>query len=134
MLYQVTLGPEELPAVRARDLEAAWDLVAARRVPIGAPRRFRFEGPAGTLTVAVIDREARRWAGAVDRVAGLHTCQGIALCLRLLGLVGLLARMPDSTHAVSPALLRAVADAPLTPAAELSSPSIESLLSQGAPA
>ncbi len=130
MLYDMMLGPEDLPAVRARDLEAAWDMVATRRVPVGAPRRFRFEGPSGTLTIALLDREARRWAGAVDRVAGLHTCQGIALCVRLLRLAGLLAQAPG-VRVPLPALLRAAAAAPLTAEAELRSASIDDLLASG---
>ena len=37
-------------------------------------------------------RDARCWAGAVDRTVGLGTSYGLALCLRLLALVDLLAR------------------------------------------
>ena len=59
----------------------------------GAVRGFRFRRPDGSYTdLALADRDARCWAGAVDRTAGLTSSYGLSLCLRLLALVDLLAR------------------------------------------
>lgn len=37
------------------------------------------------------DRDARVWASSVDHIADLSTAHGVSVCLRLLGLVALLA-------------------------------------------
>ncbi len=124
--YLVDLPPEELPAVRGRDLEHAW--YAARDAAIaaswGAVRGFRFRRHDGTTTdLALADRDACCWASAVDGSVGMGSFYGLALCLRLLALVDLLARAPwaapffrlerDGAE-LDVSLLRAAATAPLT--------------------
>ncbi len=124
--YLVDLPPEALPTVYKRDLELAWD--AARDAALadhwGLVRAFRFNRPDGSHTdLALADRDASCWVGAVDRTVGLATTRGLSLCLRLLALVDLLARAPwarplfrlarDGAE-LHPALLRAAASQPLT--------------------
>jgi hypothetical protein len=124
--YFVDLPPEDLPSVCKRDLERAW--YAAREAALsehqGAIRAFRFNRPDGTFTdLALADRDARCWVGAVDRTTGIATASGLSLCLRLLALIDLLARAPW-TRALfhlardgaefHPALLRIAASHPLT--------------------
>ena len=126
ILVQVEQPAATLPPVRARDLVAAWD--AARDAAVaaiwGAALRIRFRQPDGTVTeLALQDRDARCWAGAVELTAGLQTVYGLSLCLRLLALVDLLARArwaaplctlrPDGAE-LHPALLRAAATTELT--------------------
>lgn len=125
--YLIDLPPEDLPAVRSRDVERAW--YAAREAAIasiwGVTRGFRFLRPDGTTTdFALADQDARCWAAAVDTTVGLGTCYGLSLCLRLLALIDLLARAPwagpfyrlarDGAE-LDPALLRAAAATPLSP-------------------
>jgi hypothetical protein len=124
--YLVDVPPEELPAVRGRDIERAW--YAARDAAIasawGAVRGFRFRRRDGTTTdLALADRDALCWAGAVDGTVGMGNCYGLSLCLRLLALVDLLARAHWATPLfrlardgaeLDPSLLRAAATAPLT--------------------
>ncbi len=126
LTYLVDLSPEELPAVRSRDLERAW--YAAREAAIsaawGAMRGFRFCRADGTHTdLALADPDARCWAGAVDGTVGLANSYGLSLCLRLLALVDLLARarwtsalfrLARDGAELDPTLLRAAATAPLT--------------------
>ena len=123
LTYALTLGPEDLPPVPARDLEAAWE--AARTVQAGEAvrRAFRFAGKAGPLDVSLGSEAARRWAAGADGVAGLHTCRGVSLCLRVLALVELMAHSPERA-ARQPALLRAVAAARLTVDGQLDPASI----------
>lgn len=124
--YLVDLPPEALPSVCKRDLELAW--YAARDAAIaqdgGTARAFRFRRPDGShIDFALSDRDARCWAGAVDRSVGLRSARGLSLCLRLLALVDLLTQAPwvrplfklarDGTE-FHPALLRAAASQPLT--------------------
>lgn len=124
--YLVDMPPEELPAVRGRDVERAW--YAARDAAIasvrGVTRGFRFLRGDGTTTdLALADPDASCWAAAVDDTVGLGTCYGLSLCLRLLALVELLARSPwaggfyrlarDGAE-LDPGLLRAAATTPLT--------------------
>jgi hypothetical protein len=124
--YFVGLPPEALPAVRARDLAAAWD--AARAAAIGEAwgqtRLFRFRRADGSFTdLALTDRDACCWARAVDATADMSRPYGLALCLRLLALVDLLGRAPWAAGlfqlkrdgaALHPEALRAPATAPLT--------------------
>lgn len=124
--YVVGLSPEALPAVRARDLAAAWD--AARAAAIGEAwgqtRLFRFRRADGGFTdLALTDRDACCWARAVDALADMSRPYGLALCLRLLALVDLLARAPWAVSlfqlkrdgaALHPDALHAAANAPLT--------------------
>lgn len=126
LTYVVDQPPTALPPVHRRDLELAW--AAARRAALGsawgAPRRFRFRHPDGSVTdLALQDPDARCWAEAVNGTAGLQTLHGLSICLRLLALVDLLARarwlhtlcpLRRDGAELHPALLRAAATAELT--------------------
>ena len=126
LTYLVDQPPAELPPVRGRDLAAAWDAArdAALGTVWGAARLFRFRQGDGSFTdLALQDRDARCWAGAVEMTAGLQTMYGLSLCLRLLALVDLLARarwtdglctMRRGGAELHPALLRAAATLQLT--------------------
>lgn len=124
--YLIDLPPEALPSVHRRDLERAWH--AARAAALaeqqGAVRGFRFNRPDGSHTdLALADRDARCWVGAVDRIVGIAHPPGMSLCLRLLALIDLLARAPWARSLFHlardgaefhPALLRTAASQPLT--------------------
>lgn len=126
LTYLVDLPPEELPPVHRRDLERAW--YAARDAALsdrwGVVRGFRFRREDGTYSdLALADRDACCWAGAVDYTVGLRNSYGLSVCLRLLALVDLLARVrwADSLCLLQrdgaelhPVLLRAAATTPLT--------------------
>ena len=126
LTYFVTLAPEDLPPVHRRDLERAWyaarDAALAQRWDVA--RLFRFQRPDGSYgDLALADRDACCWAGAVDGTLGLRNSYGLSVCLRLLALVDLLARVrwADSLYLLQrdganlhPSLLRAAASAPLT--------------------
>jgi hypothetical protein len=125
MTYLIDLPPEALPSVCRRDLERAW--YAAREAALaehqGAVRGFRFNRPDGSHTdLALADRDARCWVGAVDRTVGIANASGLSLCLRLLALVDLLvrARWADGLFTLRrdgaelhPALLREAAETTL---------------------
>ncbi len=123
LTYDLTLGPEDLPPIPARDLEAAWDAARTVRAVDAVGRAFRFEGKAGPLDVRLGSELARRWAAGADDVAGLHTCRGVSLCLRVLALVELAAGLPERAS-LRPALLRAVAAARLTADGQLDPASV----------
>jgi hypothetical protein len=126
MTYLIDLPPEALPSVCKRDLERAW--YAAREAALaerqGVVRGFRFNRPDGSHTdLALADRDARCWVGAVDRTVGIAHAPGLSLCLRLLALIDLLARAPWARSLLHlardgaefhPALLKAAASQPLT--------------------
>ena len=126
VIYLVDVPPEALPTVCKRDLERAW--YAARDAALaerhGAVRGFRFNRPDGSHTdLALADRDARCWVGAVDLTVGIATASGLSLCLRLLALIDLLARAPWARSLLHfardgaefhPALLKAAASQPLT--------------------
>jgi hypothetical protein len=126
LTYLIDLPPEALPSVCRRDLERAW--YAARDAALaqhqGVVRGFRFNRPDGSHTdLALADRDARCWVGAVDRTVGIAHASGMSLCLRLLALIDLLARAPWARSLFHlardgaefhPALLRAAASQPLT--------------------
>ena len=126
VVYRLDTPPEGLPAVRSRDLAAAWDAArdAARSAEWGSATRFLFNRTDGTSTeFALADRDARCWANAVGRVAPLRTSYGVSLCLRLLALVDLLARARWTASLLAfesglvrlhPALLRLAAASPLS--------------------
>ena len=128
--YLVAIPVEALPPVRSRDLAAAWDAArdAATDAIWGAERLFRFRrADGGTLDLALHDDDARCWASAVDGTTGMQTSYGMSLCLRLLALVALMARAPwlaglyrlnRAGVQLDPALLRAAAEAELTPDAQ----------------
>jgi len=139
--YLVDGPPEALPSVRGRDLERAW--YAAREAAIAgawsAVRGFRFRRPDGSHTdLALADPHARCWAGAVDGTVGLSNGYGLALCLRLLALVDLLARarwalplfrLERDGADLHPSLLLAAATAPLTAEARFDEGSFRANLS-----
>lgn len=126
LTYLIDRPPAALPPVRGRDLAAAWDAArdAALGAMWGAGRRFCFRGEDGAMIeLALHDRDARCWAGAVEVTTGLTTLYGLSLCLRLLALVDLLARarwtdglcqVRRGGAELHPALLRAAATAELT--------------------
>lgn len=124
--YLVEASPDALPCVRRRDIDAAWEAAreAATACRWGAPRGFRFRLADGSFTdIALADRDAACWAGAIDGTVGLHTSYGLSLCLRLLALVDLLTRatwaagllrLGRGGAELDPALLSVAATAPLT--------------------
>jgi hypothetical protein len=125
LTYLIHFEPSELPAVRTRDIVHAWDAAreAANRAVYGSGRAFRFRRPDGSWTdLALQHRDAACWAGAVDRAIGMETSYGLAVCLRLLALVDLLARAPWARDVIDlsceaklhPALLRLAAESRLT--------------------
>jgi hypothetical protein len=121
LLYVVDFEPEATPGVQAADLMRAWDAArgAANGARWGVDRALLFQRPDGALArLSLADAEARCWAGAVDRLFGLDHVYGLAVCLRLLALVDLLARAPwlaglydlaGGEAALHPALLEAAA-------------------------
>jgi hypothetical protein len=126
LFYLVDLPPEAMPSVRVQDLSRAWESAreAARAHVWSVPRGLRFHRQDGTtVDLALADRDATCWAGAVDKIVGLNTSYGLSLCLRLLALVDLLARaawaapglalQPDGAR-VHPVLLGLAANATLT--------------------
>lgn len=144
--YAIPLPPEAMPAVRPRDLAAAWDAAraAADAGAWGPPRFLRFSRADGASTdLALADTDAACWAEAVDATAGLSNLPGMALCLRLLALVEVLGRAPwmRGFFAIGaegaefhPALLRAAAEMPLDAAARFDERALRRLLSLSLPA
>jgi len=140
LTYLVTMPPEALPQVRARDIEAAW--YRARGAALGEQwgdlRIFHFLRADGSRTdLALTDPDAACWAAAADRIAGLTTAYGLSLCLRLLALVALLARarwtapffvLERDGARLEPALLAAAAEATLTPDAAFDSEALRARL------
>jgi hypothetical protein len=107
LAYIIDSPPEALPPVAREDLIAAWRAarVAALAKSAGLPRGLHFCRQDGSVFRLVLaDADACCWAAAVDRLAGLHTPYGLTLCLRLLGLVDLLAsaRWADSFFDLAP--------------------------------
>ena len=148
LTYRIDTAPGDLPPVLVRDLLHAWEHAreAARRAVWSVGRVFRFEAPDGTTThLALQDEDARCWAGAVDRSLGMQTFYGVSVCLRLLALVDLIAQAAWAAAMVDfdadgadlhPALVRAVAEARLTPDARFDEPLLRASLRTlpGAPA
>ncbi|MDT7953139.1 MAG: hypothetical protein RQ966_16680 [Acetobacteraceae bacterium] len=109
----------------------------------GEARLFQFRpADAARLDLALNDNDAACWAEAVDRGWGLQTAYGLSLCLRLLGLVALLANSaslralcPLSRAGVSldPALMRAAATVSLSDRGHLDESQIRAHLAQAAP-
>ncbi len=131
LTYLVPVAPSQLPPVRGRELQAAWDAARAVSHLAGTDwqrwaviRAFRFRCEGGACTdLLLADPDARAWASAVDRSCGLATRAGLSLCLRLLGLVELIARAPwmaafcslrSDGAELHPALLEAAGRLPLT--------------------
>lgn len=101
LTYLLDLAPEQLPPVQAADLARAWRAAGAAAVASawGRPRALVFRRGDGALQrLALADDEARCWAGAVERTLGLDTVYGLAVCVRLLALVDLLARAAWLRH------------------------------------
>jgi len=129
LTYLVDVAPEDLPPVRKRDVETAWEAArsAARARLWGRARGFRFRRTDGAYSdLLLVEPNAACWADAVDRTVGLHNTYGLSLCLRLLALVDLLARarwadklysLEHGAAVLDPALLRLAATARLTPEA-----------------
>ncbi|MCW3475036.1 hypothetical protein [Limobrevibacterium gyesilva] len=142
LTYLVDAPPEALPPVRQRDLAAAWDAArsAATHEDWGPARLFRFRRGDGSATdLALADPDACCWAHAVDATIGTSTSYGLSLCLRLLGLVDLLAqaRWADALFTVRrdgaeihPALLHAAATTALTPDARLDPERVRALVAR----
>jgi hypothetical protein len=134
LTYLIDQSPADLPTVRGRDLLLAWELArdAAHRAAWGNARAFRFRRADGSCTdLALHDRDARCWAGAVDRAVGIESSYGLSVCLRLLALVDLLARAPWAAELIDlgggsadlhPALLRLAAETRLTEDARFDEP------------
>ena len=129
-----------MPPVTTRDLEQAWDAarIAALSSDRAARREFSFCGADGRIaTFDLDDRDARLWAGAVDRLSDLATLRGISLCLRLLALIDLMANSPwafgfmtskrDGAR-VDRSLLQAAARADLTEEARFDEASLRRIL------
>jgi hypothetical protein len=125
LTYLIHDSPRGLPAVRLRDLAAAWDSAreAALRHDWGPLRAFRFAAPDGSTTdLALSDPDASVWANAVDRTLGIASPYGLSVCLRLLALVDLLAEpwarglftLRRDGAELHPGLLRLAAEAKLT--------------------
>ncbi len=145
LTYVVPVPPERLPPVAPAALLSAWSL--ARRAAAlelwGPPRLLRFDRPDGDATeLAIADADAGCWAEAIDSAIGLETLPGMALCLRLLALVEILARVPALSPLfevtpdgieLHPALLDAAASLPLDPGARFDESAIRRLLSQRLP-
>jgi hypothetical protein len=143
LTYLVAQPPEALPPVLTRDLELAWDAsrAAALAARWGVARLFRFRRSDGSVTdLALTDRDARCWAGAVDATQGIATLSGLAVCLRLLALVDLLTRAgwaglmvhmrPDGAE-IDVALLRLAATTPLTREARFDESALRNALDRG---
>lgn len=142
LTYSVDAPPEALPVVRKHDLERAW--YAAREAALAQDwsvvRGFRFHRPDGSHTdLALADRDARCWVGAVDRTVGIASSYGLSLCLRLLALVELLARarwalpllrLERDGAELHPALLRTAASMALTADARFDETSFRLRLAQ----
>jgi hypothetical protein len=139
LTYLVHGAPPALPPVRRRDLLAAWDHArdAALRHDAAPRRAFRFARADGSVTdMALADRDARCWAGAVDRMLGIGTAYGLSVCLRLLALVDLLAApwarglvaLGRGGAELNPVLLRLAAEAKLTEEGHFDQPAFRASL------
>jgi len=150
LTYLVDLPPEALPPVSQRDLAAAWEAARDRAIAAehradsgwGEARLFRFRRADGTWTdLALADRDACCWAGAVDTTVGMNTSYGLSLCLRLLALVDLLAHarwaaglftLRRDGAEIDPSVLRAASLTPLTPEARFDEPGFRSQVARAA--
>jgi hypothetical protein len=140
LTHVLQIAPEAVPAVQRADLARAWDAAraAAAAMRWGAGRALLFRRADGTpIRLAIADRDARCWAGAVDRLLGLDHVYGVAVCLRLLALVDLIGRAHwlaplfavDAGEAVlHPALLAAAASCALDSDARLVEGDVRELL------
>jgi hypothetical protein len=134
-----------LPAVTKRDLEQAWEAAREAALAAAPPARhvFRFaRHEAPPLDLALNDKDAASWAGAVDRIADLSTAHGISVCLRLLALVELMGSTPWARAWFTlnraglefhPALLQAAALSPLTDTGGFAETALRALLPANGP-
>lgn len=145
LIYRVGVGAEALPAVRSGDLSEGWEAArqAAAAAMWGERRLFRFlPGDDAAVDLALTDEDAACWAEAVDCLWGLQTLYGLSICLRLLGLVSLLAASPwlrtlcplsRGGATLDPALVRAAASVPLSTRGHLDEERVRAHLAQAAP-
>jgi hypothetical protein len=146
LTYALDFTPQQTPSVQRADLARAWDAAraAAAAMRWGVARALLFQGAdAAPTQLAIADRDARCWAGAVDALLGLDHVYGMAVCLRLLALVDLLARAPwlaglyalrGGEAEFHPALLAAAATCALDDAAQLDEAEMRDRLAMLAPA
>lgn len=128
ILIDSPVTPDALPAVHPGDLVRAWD-AATVAAELGLEADWTdaagvtFRGPGGELTMLFEDVDARVWVAGINRMVGLDTPHGIALCFRLLALIELMATAgwmrplfelggPDGPD-IHPALFRVAAAMPL---------------------
>lgn len=142
LTYAVGCGLAALPPVSCRDLDSAWN--AARHAALsgewGAVRGFRFaEADGEPVDIALADRDACCWAGAVDSRVGLQSRYGISVLLRLLALVNLIASASWSHPLcqfsrdgadLDPSLLAAAATEPLNGAGQFDEAAFRARLSR----
>lgn len=124
LTYHVPHAVAELPAVRRRDLLAAWDAARDPAQPgaLGAAITFRFPDASGGWTVfSLRDLDLVALARGADHVFGLHTAYGLSVCLRLVALVDGLVRRGQGGTVIDapPAMLRLAAEGRLTDEAGL---------------
>jgi hypothetical protein len=114
--------------VLRKDLDHALDQARAaallRKAGPACAFRFRASG-GGTTEVAIVDPDARCWAAAVAATTGLGSAYAVALCLRVLGVIDLIAGAGAAARAritrrgrgvctIDRALLDAAAFGPIT--------------------
>jgi hypothetical protein len=145
LAYAIPFPPEATPPVRPQALLDAWGAAraAADAGRFGPPRRFLFLRPgAEPLSLELADPDARCWAEAVDNASPLDRAQGLALCLRLLALVDLLASaawtrglfvLDHDGPEFHPALLAAAATAPLDASARFDAALLRDRISASLP-
>ena len=143
LTYLVGASPEEFAD---RCTAATWSAPGTRRVTL--PWHSAGASPASSASnattapygdLALADRDACCWADAVDGTVGMRNSYGLSVCLRLLALVDLLARVrwADSLCLLQrdgaelhPSLLRAAASSPLTAEARFDETSFRGRLAQ----
>ncbi|GAA0591750.1 hypothetical protein [Caenispirillum bisanense] len=128
ILIDSPVTPDALPAVAPGDLMRAWD-AATVAAEMGLQAAWddaagvTFRGPGGEVTLLFEDMDARVWVAGINRLVGLDTAHGIALCFRLLALIELMATAAWSRPLftlggadgpdIHPALFRVAASMPL---------------------
>ena len=136
MVHLLPAPASALPCVTKRDLEQAWEVAQAADVPAPKLRKFHFavEPP---VDLWVQDKDAAAWVAAVENTVGLATPHGVSVCLRLLGLVALMAQggwvrgwftLARGGAEIRPELLQAAALAPLTESGGFDETALRALL------
>jgi hypothetical protein len=90
VVHRLARPPSALPSVTKRDLEQAWELAQTVDTPAPPARKFSF-ATVPPVELWVQDKDAAAWVAAVEGCVGLGTPHGVSVCLRLLGLVALMA-------------------------------------------